>query len=130
MTTPTQHHTHRQPQQPITYEDPVCGMSTNDEKTFIAYTHEGKTYFFCSEHCLTAFTKDPAQYMDSTPLPHRKEPDQPVPAADTLYTCPMHPEVQLDKPGTCPKCGMTLEPLTPTVAATKTEYTCPMHPEI
>src|SRR2546430_2877397 len=47
-----------------------------------------------------------------------------------MYTCPMHPEVRQSQPGSCPKCGMALEPLAITPAATKTEYTCPMHPEI
>src|SRR6266545_5463138 len=45
-----------------------------------------------------------------------------------VYTCPMHPEVRQGNPGNCPKCGMTLELLTP--AATKTQWTCPMHPQI
>src|SRR5437773_6653366 len=47
-----------------------------------------------------------------------------------MYTCPMHPEVRQSRPGSCPKCGMALEPLAITPAVTKTEYTCPMHPEI
>jgi Cu+-exporting ATPase len=46
------------------------------------------------------------------------------------YTCPMHPEIRQKNPGTCPKCGMALEPVAPSVPATKTEYTCPMHPQI
>jgi len=49
---------------------------------------------------------------------------------EAIYTCPMHPEVQQDHPGDCPKCGMALEPLTPTSIQSKTQYTCPMHPEI
>lgn len=53
-----------------------------------------------------------------------------APSAAGEYTCPMHPEVRADKPGACPKCGMTLEPVAPQAAATKVEYTCPMHPEI
>ncbi len=48
----------------------------------------------------------------------------------TIYTCPMHPEVRQPGPGTCPKCGMALEPEVPAVAAAKTEYVCPMHPQI
>jgi P-type Cu+ transporter len=47
-----------------------------------------------------------------------------------IYTCPMHPDIQQEHPGDCPKCGMALELLTPTAAPTKTKYTCPMHPEI
>ena len=46
------------------------------------------------------------------------------------YTCPMHPEVNQDKAGDCPECGMALETIVETHAQTKTEYTCPMHPEI
>jgi Cu+-exporting ATPase len=50
---------------------------------------------------------------------------------DTVYTCPMHPEVRQNGPGTCPKCGMALEPVTPLArSAPKVEYTCPMHPQI
>ena len=48
----------------------------------------------------------------------------------TTYTCPMHPEVIQDRPGNCPKCGMSLEPVTPPSKEKKTRYTCPMHPEV
>jgi Cu+-exporting ATPase len=60
------------------------------------------------------------------------EPSGPMRIADNSneYTCPMHPEIRQDKPDSCPKCGMTLEPLTITPAPTKVEYTCPMHPQI
>ncbi|MCK5498362.1 MAG: copper-transporting ATPase, partial [Gammaproteobacteria bacterium] len=51
-------------------------------------------------------------------------------SGDGAYTCPMHPDVQQDHPGDCPKCGMAIEPLTPTSIQSKTQYTCPMHPEI
>ena len=54
---------------------------------------------------------------------------QPTTGSGASYTCPMHPEVVSDKPGSCPKCGMALEPMMPT-AATRTEWVCPMHPEI
>jgi len=57
------------------------------------------------------------------------KPDQPVDES-AIYTCPMHPEVEQQGPGSCPKCGMALEPKTIPLVATKTEYTCPMHPEI
>ena len=52
------------------------------------------------------------------------------PEAGALFTCPMHPEVRQEGPGSCPDCGMALEPLLPATTATKTEWTCPMHPEI
>ncbi len=67
---------------------------------------------------------------------HRRHHDGPAAApgsgADTagLYTCPMHPEVKERGPGSCPKCGMALEPNSVSAAATRTEYTCPMHPEV
>jgi len=115
MTTPTQQHTHSHHEHIKARIDPVCGMSTDEKNAFIAHKHEGKTYYFCSEHCQTEFTKDPGRYIDPASSPHSPEPDQP--AAETIYTCPMHPEVQQNKPGICPKCGMTLEALTPTVAA-------------
>ena len=46
------------------------------------------------------------------------------------YTCPMHPEVRQDHPGSCPKCGMSLEPVAPLPSSGRTEYVCPMHPQI
>src|SRR5207244_355900 len=56
-------------------------------------------------------------------------PTPPTAPAGAVYTCPMHPEVRQDHPGTCPKCGMALEPELG-AAATKVEYSCPMHPEV
>ena len=56
--------------------------------------------------------------------------ETPTSAPGTLYTCPMHPEIRQEGPGSCPKCGMALEPAGIPAPATKTEYTCPMHPEI
>lgn len=62
-----------------------------------SYEYEGKTYYFCCENCKDKFVKDPAKYIGKNA--DMKE----------VYTCPMHPEVQSDKPGKCPKCGMTLD---------------------
>jgi Cu+-exporting ATPase len=85
---------------------------------------EGRTYFFCSAHCVRKFQADPRAFVgESTPAP-------PPASAEAGYTCPMHPEVRQDRPGTCPKCGMGLEPVDGAPAATKVEYTCPMHPEV
>ncbi|MFA5180541.1 MAG: heavy metal translocating P-type ATPase [Syntrophales bacterium] len=111
------------------YTDPVCGMSTDQEGKFIRHKHDGKDYYFCSEHCLAEFKADPEKFTD------KKE--EALPPAlkhmhdgSHVYTCPMHPEIEKQGPGSCPKCGMSLEPKTPMPAAQRIEYTCPMHPEI
>ncbi|MBZ5561125.1 MAG: copper-translocating P-type ATPase [Acidobacteriia bacterium] len=72
----------------------------------------------------------------SSPLAHKSSNAtgsgrvDPQSAGGSEYTCPMHPDVRQKRPGTCPKCGMTLEPVSPAAPAAKTEYVCPMHPEI
>ncbi len=87
--------------------DPVCGMKVRRETAKHTLAHGGKTYFFCNPKCLAKFSADPAQYL----APREAKPAPPSPAG-TLYTCPMHPEVVRDAPGTCPLCGMALEPKT------------------
>ena len=117
-----------------TYVDPVCGMSTSDPQGFKAYRHEGHTYYFCSDHCLARFKADPGTYAGkararpATGHAHeaagmtagRPEPATgpgagPAQHPGPGYTCPMHPEVFQQGPGTCPKCGMALEPLVPSL---------------
>jgi len=121
-------HDHESKEEKNRYTDPVCGMSKDQESQFIRHQHDGKSYYFCSEHCLTTFKTDPEKFTG------RKE--EAPPAAkhmndgSQVYTCPMHPEVEQQGPGSCPKCGMALEPKTPMPVAERTEYTCPMHPEI
>jgi Cu+-exporting ATPase len=85
-------------------KDPVCGMSVDPHKAKHTAEHGGRTYYFCSAGCRTKFLADPARY-----LADKKLPAEPVPEG-TLYTCPMHPEVQQVGPGACPICGMALEP--------------------
>jgi Cu+-exporting ATPase len=82
--------------------------------------HAGKTYYFCSTHCVEKFRADPKRYL--TPHPPKAlvqigsiDPATPDTPASVEYTCPMHPEVVSDRPGSCPKCGMALEPRTVTV---------------
>ncbi|KAK47015.1 copper ABC transporter ATPase [Caballeronia jiangsuensis] len=72
--------------------------------------HDGHQYFFCSESCREKFRADPLNYVD-------RPTDTSVQGAPagTMYTCPMHPEIRQDHPGNCPKCGMTLEPLLPSL---------------
>jgi Cu+-exporting ATPase len=89
--------------------DPVCGMSVDPQATAHSYPLAGRTHYFCSAGCRTRFAADPAKYLDSG---DRKR--APAPGAEgTIYTCPMHPEVRQGGPGTCPICGMALEPVLP-----------------
>ncbi len=88
--------------------DPVCGMAVTKESPHQT-RHAGQDYWFCSAHCLHKFQQDPARYL--APSPASTSPTTtPVPA-DARYTCPMHPEIVQDGPGSCPKCGMALEPM-------------------
>jgi len=89
--------------------DPVCGM-TVDPAGPHRLTHEGVEYGFCCAGCLQRFQADPEKYL----APPGARTPEPPPAPGSRYTCPMHPEIVRDGPGSCPKCGMALEPMTPT----------------
>ena len=106
--------------------DPICGM-TVDEATARSAERDGQTVYFCSEHCRQKFLGSHAQEKPHSAHDHKPALKQ---EASGKYTCPMHPEVQSDKPGSCPKCGMALEPARPAATKQKVIYTCPMHPEI
>jgi P-type Cu+ transporter len=87
--------------------DPVCGMTVAPETAKASVEHAGKRYFFCAEGCARRFQQDPEKYL--TPA---KPTASTVSAAQGVrYTCPMHPEIVQIGPGTCPKCGMALEPM-------------------
>ncbi|WP_183663732.1 heavy metal translocating P-type ATPase [Phyllobacterium trifolii] len=83
--------------------DPVCGMKVDRASAKHFLRHEGEKYYFCSAGCLAKFEKAPQDYLGDRPAP------KPMPAG-TQYTCPMHPEIVRDGPGSCPICGMALEP--------------------
>ena len=138
-------------------KDPVCGMVVTE--TSAHHTeYEGKKHFFCSAGCLNKFVASPEQYQKTndgktdgggccskqakSPEPEKKAHSccggkhdesktshQPVDES-AIYTCPMHPEIEQQGPGSCPKCGMALELKDIPLTNTKTEYTCPMHPEV
>ena len=123
--------------------DPVCGMRVAPERAAGTYDFEGVTYYFCAPSCLARFQASPRTYL-SRPAPPSSPQDSSccghggagaraaAPAAvdpAREYTCPMDPEVRQIGPGSCPKCGMALEPVE-AAAPTRTEWTCPMHPEI
>ncbi|HET8668971.1 MAG TPA: YHS domain-containing protein, partial [Terriglobales bacterium] len=132
-----------------TAKDPVCGMQVDPPKAAGQVEHGGKTYHFCSQHCVSKFREDPEKYLDPNCRPASMGGAAPTiqiggaapgaaatvaqakPAAkqERHYICPMCAEVSSPVPAACPSCGMALEPDT-VAPATRVEYVCPMHPEI
>ncbi|MFZ6710551.1 heavy metal translocating P-type ATPase [Undibacterium sp. TC9W] len=86
------------------HKDPVCGMRVNGQSQH-QFVHDGQCYYFCCNACLEKFSKDPAAWLD----PAKRPAPKPV-AKDAIFTCPMHLEIEQVGPGTCPLCGMALEP--------------------
>jgi Cu+-exporting ATPase len=100
--------------------DPVCGMSVDPATTKHRAAHAGHDYFFCSAGCRDRFIAEPARYVASglapgpAPASAAGAPATTAPAgAEILWTCPMHPQIVRNEPGTCPICGMALERMTP-----------------
>ena len=137
-----------------TLHDPVCGMEVKPDTPWKA-EYAGQEWYFCSESCRTKFQAEPDRYakpsdergtggqghVHERQHAHGQGHEQPSKEStcegdvcgidvETVYTCPMHPEVRQLGPGTCPKCGMALEPETVPQPAVRTEYVCPMHPEV
>ena len=106
----------RGPSAPGAAIDPVCGMSVEIATAEHRHQHDGASYYFCNPRCRTRFAADPLRFLD----PDRKASEAAAAhakaaAAGARYTCPMDPEIVQDGPGTCPKCGMALEPMVPTL---------------
>jgi Cu+-exporting ATPase len=99
--------------------DPVCGMQVDQAKSPHRHDHHGRTYRFCSAGCRSKFIADPDKYLN-TPATAPVSSAKASPALHgahaapdgTIYTCPMHPEIRQLGPGSCPICGMALEPET------------------
>ena len=138
--------------------DPVCSMQVNPKKCAGSVNYEGKEYYFCGRSCIAKFQADPEKYLKPKAAPavelhgltvsagQKKSGAMPSkPVADSAgavkpsaarYICPMDPEIVMDHPDACPKCGMALElevgttglPVSERTAAVR--YTCPMHPEV
>ena len=100
-------HTHHSPATPGAVQDPLCGMSVDPATAKHRAEHAGHSYFFCSARCRERFTAEPARYLTSA------EVVPPTAADEGLWTCPMHPQIVREAPGSCPICGMALEPLMP-----------------
>jgi P-type Cu+ transporter len=94
------HHTHSA----ATVRDPVCGMSVDPATSKHRFDHHGETFHFCSAGCRAKFAADPVAYLQKDGEPKAAVPE------GTIYTCPMHPEIRQVGPGSCPICGMALEP--------------------
>nr|WP_313665738.1 heavy metal translocating P-type ATPase [Brucella intermedia] len=88
-------------------KDPVCGMMVDPHTTQHKAEHAGRPYYFCSAGCHAKFLAEPERYLDPAATAAKAEP---VPEG-TVYTCPMHPEIRQVGPGSCPICGMALEPV-------------------
>jgi Cu+-exporting ATPase len=102
------HHSDHSPHTVATEIDPVCGMTVDPAKSPHRHVHHRHTYHFCSNGCRSKFAADPQKYLEK----------RPAPAADgAIYTCPMHPQIRQVGPGSCPICGMALEPVTATADA-------------
>ena len=102
-----QHHQHQHDAAEVI--DPVCGMSILPADAVGTAEHNGKTFHFCSDACLQKFRANPEQFVGPEPAPVSSA----DPAAE--YTCPMHPEIRQKGPGSCPICGMALEPVNVTL---------------
>ena len=110
MTTvePLSRHRHDPSALPAEAHDPVCGMTVDPATARHRVEHGGHRYVFCSARCREKFTAQPGRYITS---PQSRGPA--AAAGETLWTCPMHPQIVRKEPGNCPICGMALEPMTP-----------------
>jgi Cu+-exporting ATPase len=90
--------------------------------TELSHRYEGTDYAFCSPHCLNRFQQAPESYASGG--------SEERTSSASEYTCPMHPEVRQQEPGSCPTCGMALEVIATSQPRGRTEWVCPMHPEV
>lgn len=118
--------------------DPVCGMALNSTNSVANALYNDVIYHFCSHRCHSKFIAAPASYVDENNAQIASTAAA-SPSRAAIYTCKMHPEIRRTAPGTCPICGMSLEPLTGTATSIaspapppppSTQYTCSMHPQI
>ncbi|MFC0239878.1 heavy metal translocating P-type ATPase [Rhodopseudomonas telluris] len=99
------HHHHEEAAADGKVIDPVCGMTVDPATAKHRFDYQGQTYYFCAASCRSKFAADPVSYLDKS----KAKPAPAVPEG-TIYTCPMDPQIRQIGPGTCPICGMALEP--------------------
>jgi Cu+-exporting ATPase len=112
-----QHPPHSHHQTPAeasgTVTDPVCGMRIDPATAAGRHDHDGQTFHFCSTSCLHRFRADPGAFLTDDQQPASAPPAPTAESVSATFTCPMHPQVVSDRPGSCPICGMALEPMVP-----------------
>jgi Cu+-exporting ATPase len=101
-------------------------MTIEEKEAVGSSIYDGNTYHFCSTVCKEKFDEKPNLFIGEETPNAKAE----ISKTGDIFTCPMHPEVLQEGPGSCPKCGMALEPAVPLITPSKTEWTCPMHSEI
>jgi Cu+-exporting ATPase len=118
-----------------TFVDPVCGMEVDPKTAAAVVERDGKKFYFCSTHCRDAFAGEAKEEagvhnccQGNDPSPNEKA--KIAGERKPKYFCPMCAEVESDRPGSCPKCGMALERNPTFREPAQTIYTCPMHPQI
>src|SRR6185295_19208396 len=92
--------------------DPVCGMRVVPSRAAGSHEHQGTTYYFCSKSCLAKFAADPERWLTPPRGGHEPMGAHGPEGEKVELTCPMHPQIIRDRPGSCPICGMALEPRT------------------
>jgi Cu+-exporting ATPase len=112
-----------QPQPANEMTDPVCGMTVTSASPH-SYHYKDIDYRFCRQSCQNKFAQDPEHFLSGAAQ------QEAISVPGAIYICPMDPEIEQDHPGSCPICGMALEPAGAPKLSTRTEYICPMHPEI
>ena len=111
MTLTEQSTDQHQPVTPVRIKDPVCGMTVDPATAKHHAEHGGAMFHFCSAGCAAKFTADPGKYLADTPASMAAA----AAPAGAIWTCPMHSQIRRDGPGSCPICGMALEPEAPSL---------------
>ena len=112
---PLSRHQHHSPAPPAAVHDPVCGMTVDPAKARHRAEHAGQSYYFCGAKCREKFAAEPARYALS-PRAGAPKTGARIGTSEVGWTCPMHPQIVRNEPGSCPICGMALEPMTPSAS--------------